>query len=167
MGQGATYRSKLRYLHLAVMLVVVLLIALFSRSFGESAIAAGIGLTLLGVSWRGGIYATANGIEIRRLMGTVRLCWTQVESFEVVTTSPTSRPLLFRNMWDASTAPAVSQRTNTSWSVAVITDTGERIRVLGTASTIFDRDFPSRAAAALNAELKQRNSSATGATGLK
>jgi len=160
--------------------VVVTVLGLISGSRTVAAIAGVVGLIWLAVTWRSGIYTTADGIDIRGLARTVHLRWPDVDAFLVVSQSGASRSLVSSRADYLSTtargpgpevvgldpnlveASAVAHRTRMLSSIVVVTKRGERIKTRGTASTILDPNFPIRAATALNSELLKHNPAATG-----
>jgi hypothetical protein len=169
----AVYRSKVRYVHLmgVAVAVAVLLLLWHSPEVDGGAVVAG--LIWLTLAWRAGIVVFDNGVEVRRFRRAERLGWSDIDAFLVSARYGASRSLLSSRAAfggdaispdpSAVDASAPGNRAKQSDLVVVVTQRGARIKAPGTAATMLDRNFPAQAAAALNAELVQRNPAASGA----
>jgi|SRR5579863_1023391 len=177
MHERMAYHSRVAYEHLVAALVVSALILLVWGSAAVGGIVAVVGLVWALLMRRSGIYVTDDGFKVRGLLRTTHLGWSEADAFIVVGFSGENRSVL-GNRADyvtgstdaqavvglspsAVTSQALASRVHVLSLVAVVTNHGERIRVLGTASSLLDRTFPSQAAVELNRILKRHNPSAT------
>ncbi len=106
---------------------------------------------------------TDDGCEIRGLLRTRKLDWSQTDAFIVV--GYTGETAYFGSRYQispgAATSMAIASRERMFSLDAVVTNHGQRMRVPSTPSTFFDTGLSAHAASELNRTLKSHNPAAT------
>lgn len=175
-GQNS-FRSQIAYVNLVAVLIVGALIIVIWNSQVGAAVCAALGVIWTGLTLRSGIDITDDGLRVRGMLRSRRLSWADTDGFIVVgfsgsghrvlrsavdyAAAPTPEgPEVVGLAIDATEAEAIATRVPLFSVVAVVTSSGERLRVQGTASTPLDPAFPADAVAELNRRLRQHNPAA-------
>jgi hypothetical protein len=174
-----SFRSQAAYVSLVAVLIGCALIVVGWNSLPAAGVFGGLGVLWTALTLRSGIDITEDGIRVRGMLHTTKLSWSDTDSFAVVGLAGAERSLMRTSAdylspnadgspvlglsIDAIASEVIAPRVPMFSVVAVVTGSGEMLRVPGTAATPLDPGFPAHAAAELNRVLQQRDSDA-GAT---